>query len=134
MQTQRDTRLSTPGWWNDVAYSGAHTRWSLVRFCPAEHSTPVYRPVSLSVAIFCALAMLCILGLFIRRKLFGGELGGSKCSARISAVFFVSLWVIFYLYSIIDKQYDVLIHVIFIMIIQLMLIANIQLLLVSRMK
>jgi hypothetical protein len=52
------------------------------------------------VAIFCALATICVTGLFVRRKLFGGELGGSKVSARISGAFFVSLWVVYIVLSI----------------------------------
>jgi solute carrier family 8 (sodium/calcium exchanger) len=75
---------------------------------PATGEIGYYVPkaggLSLSVAIFCVLAMICVLGLFIRRKLFGGELGGSKCSARISAVFFVSLWVVYIVTSILISE------------------------------
>ena len=51
--------------------------------------------LSFSVAIFCCEAVVCILGLCLRRRLSGGELGGSLWSTRIWAVFFVLLWVIY---------------------------------------
>lgn len=56
--------------------------------------------LSLSVAVFCVEATLCIGGLMVRRKLYGGELGGSKMSTRVWAVFFVGLWVIYIVVSI----------------------------------
>jgi len=48
---------------------------------------------SVSVFIGCAVLALCVLTL--RRKLYGGELGGPKLSNRITAVFFVFLWCVY---------------------------------------
>lgn len=45
-----------------------------------------------SVALFCTNAVVCILVLFIRRKLFGGELGGPKVPKIASAVLLIMLW------------------------------------------
>jgi len=45
-----------------------------------------------SVGVFTTCALLCIAGLVVRRKLFGGELGGPRRPKVISAVFFVCLW------------------------------------------
>jgi solute carrier family 8 (sodium/calcium exchanger) len=51
--------------------------------------------LSLSVAVFCVEALICIGGLMIRRKFVGGELGGKKNSALLWGIFFVSLWFIY---------------------------------------
>uniref|UniRef100_A0A7S4LQM0 Calx-beta domain-containing protein n=1 Tax=Oxyrrhis marina TaxID=2969 RepID=A0A7S4LQM0_OXYMA len=45
-----------------------------------------------SVGVFTTCALLCIAGLVVRRKLFGGELGGPRGPKVVSAVFFVCLW------------------------------------------
>jgi len=45
-----------------------------------------------SVVIFSAGALLCMSVLFLRRKAFGGELGGPKVCKHITAVFLVLIW------------------------------------------
>lgn len=48
-----------------------------------------------SVAVFSCLAIFCMGVLFVRRKVFGGELGGPRKPAIATAVLFVILWCIF---------------------------------------
>ncbi|XP_019615312.1 PREDICTED: sodium/calcium exchanger 3-like isoform X8 [Branchiostoma belcheri] len=54
-------------------------------------------PGNLRFAVFTFLAVgaLCLLMLFVRRKCFGGELGGKKVSKWISALLMFSFWVVF---------------------------------------
>lgn len=54
-----------------------------------------------SVIVFCICAITCIIFLLIRRYLWiGGELGGSQNSRTFSAVFLISLWVLYVVMSI----------------------------------
>jgi solute carrier family 8 (sodium/calcium exchanger) len=48
-----------------------------------------------SVMVFTCCAVLCIVILILRRILVGGELGGPKWSAYLSAAIFVGLWIIY---------------------------------------
>jgi solute carrier family 8 (sodium/calcium exchanger) len=56
-----------------------------------------------SVAWFSALACTCIVFLFIRRKTVGAELGGPPATKIPSALFCVSLWVIYLVASILKS-------------------------------
>jgi len=60
--------------------------------------------LTVSVMSFSATALVCMAALFIRRKVFGGELGGPKVSASLTAVFFVSLWCVYIVVSIIFED------------------------------
>merc|ERR1719183_2831504 len=46
-----------------------------------------------SVAIFSSCAIICILTLMLRRRLYGGELGGPPGAQKATAAFFVLLWI-----------------------------------------
>jgi len=59
--------------------------------------------LSTSVAIFSACAIIAILLLFYRRKVAGGELGGSKSGAYVSAGLISLLWVVYIVLSIVDS-------------------------------
>jgi len=48
-----------------------------------------------SVAVYSICAAVCIFVLFLRRMLLGGELGGPKVLKYATAVFFVSLWIVY---------------------------------------
>jgi len=48
-----------------------------------------------SVGVFCGLATTCIISLVLRRKFLGGELGGERLKARLSAAFLLCLWIIY---------------------------------------
>ena len=50
-----------------------------------------------SVAIFCAVALVAIATLMLRRISAGGELGGRKWTTRALSTYFFSLWVIYVL-------------------------------------
>ena len=48
-----------------------------------------------NVVVFSCLAVVCIIFLMIRRKLVGGELGGSDGPRTASCIFLCSLWVVY---------------------------------------
>jgi len=52
-----------------------------------------------SVVIFSAGALVCMSILFLRRKVFGGELGGPKVCKHITAVILVMIWVTYVILS-----------------------------------
>lgn len=56
-----------------------------------------------SVAVFSACAITCLAMLVIRRKLYGGELGGPRNAAMRDATIFVCLWFVYILFSIIQS-------------------------------
>lgn len=60
-----------------------------------------------SVAVFVICAVICILTLIIRRKVVGGELGGSDTGRAGSAALLVSLW-LFYIIMSILQAYGIL--------------------------
>jgi len=51
--------------------------------------------LAFSVTIFSICACICVAVLFVRRRLFGGELGGPFLGKIVSAVVLVSLWVFY---------------------------------------
>lgn len=55
-----------------------------------------------SVSVFIIVACVCIVSLLIRRWKVGGELGGSQVGRTFSAIFFVSLWFIYVIFSILQ--------------------------------
>jgi len=57
-----------------------------------------------SVAVFCTVAIACVIFLVIRRKVVGGELGGSSVGRTGSCVFLVCLWCIYILMSILQSS------------------------------
>ena len=52
-----------------------------------------------SVSLFIIIAVVCIITLLVRRKLVGGELGGSQMGRAGSAIFMCSLWLIYVICS-----------------------------------
>merc|ERR1712039_94127 len=56
--------------------------------------------LDISVLVFSCCAIVCLGFLEFRRYVFGGELGGSKQSAYLSAAFLVGLWLIYICISI----------------------------------
>ena len=58
------------------------------------------KTLGFSVVIFVICAITAISTLVIRRRVVGGELGGSKKGRTISAIVFVSLWFIYIIMSI----------------------------------
>lgn len=57
-----------------------------------------------SVAVFACCGSVCICILYIRRKLFGGELGGPKGPKYITAFLLVCLWVLYIALSILNLK------------------------------
>jgi len=59
-----------------------------------------------SVIVFCSVAVCCIIFLLIRRKVVGGELGGSYIGRLGSCIFLVFLWCIYIGMSILQSMYE----------------------------
>ena len=55
-----------------------------------------------SVFVFCCLALLCIIFLFVRRLKIGGELGGPYNTRVASCVLLVCFWTIYIILSIVQ--------------------------------
>jgi Ca2+/Na+ antiporter len=55
--------------------------------------------LGLSVIIFCNCALTAVFVLYLRRKLFGGELGGPKVPRYMTAVLLVIMWLIYLIIS-----------------------------------
>ena len=55
--------------------------------------------LGLSVLVFTGTALVCLGGLFVRRKLYGGEIGGPEGPKRATAAFFCLLWLVYVLVS-----------------------------------
>ena len=66
---------------------------------PEEGKTGKYfvpaGPLGFSVVVFVVCAIICIIFLLIRRCTLGGELGGSQMGRTLSAIFLVSLWLLY---------------------------------------
>ena len=57
-----------------------------------------------SVVVFCFCACLCIVILLIRRKVVGGELGGSQMGRSVSAAVLIFLWFFYITMSILQAE------------------------------
>jgi|TARA_B110001450_G_C17605422_1_gene474895 solute carrier family 8 (sodium/calcium exchanger) len=53
-----------------------------------------------SVVVFIACAVVCFITLIARRKMLGGELGGTSTGRLLSCLFLCSLWLIYVIMSI----------------------------------
>lgn len=62
-------------------------------FVPAES-------LGFSVVVFCIVAITCIIFLMIKRKVTGGELGGSPAARYGGCIFLVSLWLLYIILSV----------------------------------
>mmetsp|Transcript_37882 Transcript_37882/g.119441 ORF Transcript_37882/g.119441 Transcript_37882/m.119441 type:complete len:762 (+) Transcript_37882:76-2361(+) len=60
--------------------------------------------LGLSVGVFCACSVLCLLTLAARRKFLGAELGGDKKRCWATSAFFVLLWVVYIVVSIVNDD------------------------------
>lgn len=81
MGSQDDESMKNLGWTNSNY------------FVPASS-------LGFSVAVFCFCACICIVTLLYRRKVVGGELGGSERGRTASLVFLVGLWCFYILMSV----------------------------------
>jgi solute carrier family 8 (sodium/calcium exchanger) len=63
--------------------------------------------LAFSVMLFLICSVCCFIVLIARRFIIGGELGGPRFSAYASALFMVSLWVIYILFSSL-KAYNII--------------------------
>ena len=55
-----------------------------------------------SVSIFSACAVTTLGVLFLRRAVFGYELGGSAIMSKLTALFFIALWLLYIVLSIMN--------------------------------
>jgi len=77
-------------WVIACSYYGARSE---IYFVPAG-------ALGFSVFVFCTVAIVCIIFLLIRRKVVGGELGGSSMGRTFSCLFLCSLWGVYIIMSI----------------------------------
>jgi solute carrier family 8 (sodium/calcium exchanger) len=63
--------------------------------------------LAFSVMLFLVTSITCLISLLVRRCTVGGELGGPKGCKIFSAIFFVSLWFIYIIFSAL-KVYEVI--------------------------
>jgi solute carrier family 8 (sodium/calcium exchanger) len=59
--------------------------------------------LAFSVTVFTSVAVTCILLLIVRRRWYGGELGGPHFASRRDAAFLVSLWLVYVVMSILNS-------------------------------
>jgi solute carrier family 8 (sodium/calcium exchanger) len=57
-----------------------------------------------SVVLFCICAITCIAGLYIRRFVFGYELGGTSGPRTATGLFFIMLWIIYVVVSSLEVE------------------------------
>jgi hypothetical protein len=57
-----------------------------------------------SVALFCVLAVLCIIVLVLRRRVVGGELGGANPLRTGSCILLCTFWSLYIIMSIVQSQ------------------------------
>lgn len=57
-----------------------------------------------SVVVFIVCALLCFICLLVRRKVLGGELGGSPTGRLASCVFLCLLWAVYVIFSIMQTK------------------------------
>lgn len=55
--------------------------------------------LGISVAVFAVCACICLATLYFRRVTYGGELGGPRRPARLTAALFTGLWFVYLLVS-----------------------------------
>mmetsp|Transcript_1113 Transcript_1113/g.2447 ORF Transcript_1113/g.2447 Transcript_1113/m.2447 type:complete len:823 (+) Transcript_1113:286-2754(+) len=60
--------------------------------------------LTISVIAFCCCALVCVATLMLRRKVYGGELGGPKGTAYATALLFVLLWITYIVISIMSED------------------------------
>jgi len=57
-----------------------------------------------SVMLFCMCAVACICTLYIRRFLFGYELGGTSLNRNVTGAFFIGLWMVYVVVSSLEVE------------------------------
>jgi len=57
-----------------------------------------------SVILFCICAIVCISGLYIRRAMFGYELGGDAFPRKATGAFFIFLWMVYVVVSSLEVE------------------------------
>ena len=88
--------------WVIAAMWESGTEPSVKGYTTTEYFVPA-ATLGFSVVVFCIVAVIGIIILLIRRRVVGGELGGGQTGRTISAVLFVSLWVIYITMSILQS-------------------------------
>tara|TARA_B110000503_G_C7132679_1_gene407471 strand:- start:234 stop:653 length:420 start_codon:yes stop_codon:yes gene_type:complete len=70
---------------------------------PGGYITPAGN-LAFSVAVFISVAIVALITLVIRRRVIGGELGGPKMSAYATSIFFVAMWFLYIVLSILKSS------------------------------
>jgi len=91
-----------PDTWNDTKKAMWKTRFGSDAPDVGTPLTEYYVPagaLGFSVVVFVIVAIVCFITLIARRKILGGELGGSSTGRLISCAFLCSLWLIYVVMS-----------------------------------
>jgi len=89
-------------------FLGLGLPWVIANIYEYSNGTPqgkYYVPagsLGFSVVVFIITALLCLATLLIRRKMLGGELGGTSAGRWGTFLFFVALWVIYIVASVLQ--------------------------------
>jgi solute carrier family 8 (sodium/calcium exchanger) len=89
--------------WQAHIYKGAIYKERFMKTYPDGGFLVPAGSLSFSVSVFSACAIACIILLFVRRKIYGGELGGPKCAQRRDSLILTALWLIFITLSCIES-------------------------------
>lgn len=94
-----DANGKTPDWIKkDFKGDNYEVMWGSK--CPAGCFLVPAGNLSFSVTVFSITAVTCILMLLIRRKVYGGELGGPAFASKRDAIIMVMLWFVYIILSI----------------------------------
>lgn len=80
-------------------FLGLGLPWCIATIYTGKDYEVPAKGLDFSVGLFLVTSLLCIFTLLIRRKLYKGELGGPAGPKYASAVFMVSLWLIYVIFS-----------------------------------
>jgi solute carrier family 8 (sodium/calcium exchanger) len=90
----------TPEWMErPVSLSGTDTYKIYMEDYPGGGFMVPAGDLGFSVAVYSALAIVAVIAFIIRRKIYGGELGGPKVHCYLSSCFFAMLWIAYIVLS-----------------------------------
>jgi len=95
------SNVATKGYDVEVQAKAMSTPESPVQWSNSNYFVPA-GSLGFSVAVFVICAVICIFTLVIRRKVVGGELGGSDNGRLGSMCFLISLWILYITLSILQ--------------------------------
>jgi len=79
------------------------SKGEVVEFLPKSYPM-IAGSLGFSVVLFCICAIVCIVSLYIRRFLFGYELGGDAFPRKVTGAFFIGLWMLYVVMSSLEVE------------------------------